>query len=123
MPWLLVALIAISVPKAKVMVVSAVPALAVTFTCNGNPVEQVATFKYLGLQFHQSGSIAHLVTPVKSKASGSWAHYFSVAISSICICICCKLSWCLSYSIGVRSGVCKAPELLLLMMLVLHYNA
>ena len=38
----------ISAPKTKVTVVSAVPAPIVTFTCNGNPVEQVATFKYLG---------------------------------------------------------------------------
>ena len=36
----------ISLPKTKVMVVSAVPAPAVGFTCIGNPVEQVATFKY-----------------------------------------------------------------------------
>ena len=36
-------------------------------------VEQVATFKYLGLHFHQSGSIAHLVTPIKARAGGSWA--------------------------------------------------
>ena len=38
-------------------------------------VEQVATFKYLGLHFHQSGSIAHLVAQIaiKSKAGGSWA--------------------------------------------------
>ena len=48
----------ISVPKTKVMVVSAVP---------------VATLKYLGLHFHQSGSIAHLVMPIRSKAGGSWA--------------------------------------------------
>ena len=41
----------ISGPKIKVMVVSAVPALAVAFICNGNPVEQVATFKYLGISF------------------------------------------------------------------------
>ena len=63
----------ISVPKTKVMIVSAVLAPVVPFTCNGNPVEQVATFKYLGLHFHQSGSIAPLVTPIKSKAGGSWA--------------------------------------------------
>ena len=31
---------------------SAVPALVVTFTCNGNLVEQAATFKYLGLHLH-----------------------------------------------------------------------
>ena len=63
----------ISMPKTKVMVVSAVPAPVVIFTCNGNPVEQVATFDYLGFHFHLSGSIAHLVTPIKSKAGGSWA--------------------------------------------------
>ena len=60
-------------PKTKVMVVSAVPAPVVTFTCNGHPVEQVATFKYLGLQSHQSGSIAHIVTPIRSKDGASWA--------------------------------------------------
>ena len=63
----------ISVPKTKVMVVSAVPAPVLGFTCNGNPVEQVATFKYLGLHFHQSGCIVHLVTPVKARPGGSWA--------------------------------------------------
>ena len=63
----------ISVPKKKVMVVSPVPAPMLTFTCNGNPVEQVATFKYLGIHFPQSGSIAHLVMPIKLKAGGSWA--------------------------------------------------
>ena len=62
----------ISVPKTKVMVMSAVPAPAVGVTCNGN-VEQVPTFKYLGFHFHQSGSIAHLVTPIKARAGGSWA--------------------------------------------------
>ena len=118
----------ISVPKTKVMVVSAVPAPVVTFTCNGPPVEQVATFKYLGLHFHQSGSIAHLVTPIRSKAGGSWAavqrviRCCSVAIPLACICICCKLYWCLSYNMGVRFGVCIALGLLLLMPLVLHYN-
>ena len=63
----------ISVPKTKVMVVSTVPAPAVGFTCNGTTVEQVATFKYLGFHFHQSCFIAHLVTPIKARAGGSWA--------------------------------------------------
>ncbi len=62
----------ISVLKTKVMVVSPVPAPAVAF-CNGNPIEQVTSFKYLGLHFHQSGAVAHLVTPIKSKAGGAWA--------------------------------------------------
>ena len=63
----------ISVPKTKVMVVSAAPTPSQAFTCNGNPIEQVVTFKYLGLHFHQSGSLAHLITPIKSRAGGSWA--------------------------------------------------
>ncbi len=63
----------ISVLKTKVMVVSPVPAPAVAFLCNGNPIEQVTSFKYLGLHFHQSGAVAHLVTPIKSKAGGAWA--------------------------------------------------
>ena len=63
----------ISVPKTKVMVVSPVPAPPAAFTCNGNPIEQVATFKYLSLHFHESGAVVHLINPVKSKAGGSWA--------------------------------------------------
>ena len=68
----------ISVPSTKGMVVLAVPAPVVILTCNGSPVEQVATFKNLGLHFHQSGSIAHLVTPIKLKAGGSWAAVHSL---------------------------------------------
>ena len=63
----------ISVPKTKVMVVSRVPLSVAAFSCNGNLVEQVSTFKYLGLHFHESGALVHLVNPVKSKADGSWA--------------------------------------------------
>ncbi len=55
------------------MVVSMVPAPAVVFSCNGNAVEQVATFKYLGLHFHQLGAVVHLIDPIESKAGGSWA--------------------------------------------------
>ncbi|DBA97433.1 TPA: hypothetical protein ACH3X1_015152 [Trebouxia sp. C0004] len=61
----------ISVPK--IMVVSPVLAPAVAFSCNDNPIEQVTTFKYLGLHFHQSGPVVHLISPIKSKAGGSWA--------------------------------------------------
>lgn len=53
--------------------VSAAPTPSQAFTCNGNPTEQVVTFKYLGFHFHQSGSIAHLITPSKSRAGSSWA--------------------------------------------------
>ena len=65
----------VSVPKTKIMAVSdaSLAPGSVLFTCNGNSVEQVATFKYLGLHFHQSGAISHLIRPIKSKAGGSWA--------------------------------------------------
>ena len=68
----------ISVAKTKVMVMSRSltrsPVLeAAVFTCNGLLVEQVDTFKYLGLHFHSSGGISHLITPLKAKAAGSWA--------------------------------------------------
>ncbi|KAA6426490.1 MAG: hypothetical protein FRX49_03600 [Trebouxia sp. A1-2] len=61
----------ISVPKTKVLIVSPVPAVACS--CNNNPVEQGTTFKYLGLHIDQSGAVAHLISPIKSKAGGSWA--------------------------------------------------
>ena len=63
----------ISVPKTKVTVVSPVPAPAAAFSYNGNAIEQVATFKYLGLRFHESGAVVHYINPIKSKAGGSWA--------------------------------------------------
>ncbi|DBA79817.1 TPA: hypothetical protein ACH3X1_008477 [Trebouxia sp. C0004] len=67
-----------SVAKTKVMVVSksltrSPSPEAVVFTCNGLVVERVDTFKYLGLHFHTSGGISHLITPLKAKAAGSWA--------------------------------------------------
>ena len=59
--------------KAKVVVVSPVPAPAVTFSCNGNSIEQIATFKYSGLHFHPSSAVLHLISPIKSKPGSSWA--------------------------------------------------
>ncbi len=44
-----------------------------TFTCQNQPLEQVESFKYLGLPFHQSGHISHLITPKLNKAAASWA--------------------------------------------------
>ena len=62
--------------KTKVMVVSkpsvkSPPFVASVFTCNGLPVEHVDTFKYLGLHFHTSGAISHLIAPMKAKAARS----------------------------------------------------
>jgi len=63
----------ISVPKTKVMVVSAATPPPVTFTCNGHNIDQVQSFKYLGLHFHASGNISPLIRPLKAKAAGSWS--------------------------------------------------
>ena len=63
----------ISVPKTKIMIVSPVPVSGAAFSCNGNSVEQVATFKYLGLHFHELGALQHFINPIKSKAGGFWA--------------------------------------------------
>ena len=63
----------ISVPKTKVMIVSHALPVGISFTCNGQLVEQVSSFKYLGLHFHQSGDVSHLIHPIKSKAGGAWA--------------------------------------------------
>ncbi len=35
--------------------------------------QSVDAFKYLGLHFHASGDISHIITPLKAKAAGSWA--------------------------------------------------
>ena len=68
----------ISVAKTKVMVTSRslarLPSLeAAVFTCTGLLVEQVDTFKYVGIHFHSSRGVSHLITPLKAKAAGSWA--------------------------------------------------
>ena len=61
----------ISTPKTKVMVLGdPAPPL---FICNGHPIERVQSFCYLGLHFHESGSVAHLIKPLKAKTAGSWA--------------------------------------------------
>lgn len=56
----------ISVPKTKVMVVSVARIPHTLFTRNGNSVEPVATSKYLGLHFDQSGALSHLIQPIKA---------------------------------------------------------
>ena len=63
----------VSVAKTQVMVVSSSASSTIGFTCNDQPIEQVPSFKYLGLHFHQSGNISHLIRPLKARAAGSWA--------------------------------------------------
>ena len=46
--------------------------MATVFTCNGLTVEYVDSFKYLGLHFHTSGGISHLIAPLKARAARSW---------------------------------------------------
>ena len=41
--------------------------------CNGQVVEKVPFFKYLGLHFYESGLVSHLMTCLKAKMAASWA--------------------------------------------------
>ena len=61
----------VSIEKTKVMIVGS--DRSENFTCNSQPLEQVTSFKYLGLHFHQSGHISHLVTPIIDKVKAAWA--------------------------------------------------
>ena len=63
----------VGVIKTKFMVVSLGPSSSAAFTCNGQLIEEVQSFKYLGLNFHASGNISHLIKPLKAKATGAWA--------------------------------------------------
>ena len=58
----------ISIDKTKVIyMVDAAPHV---FTSNGMVIQQVATFR---LHFSESGTIQHLITPLKPKMAVSWA--------------------------------------------------
>lgn len=41
---------------------------------------QYLSFKYIGLQFHQSGATSHVIQPIQAKAGGSWATPFLTAV-------------------------------------------
>ena len=117
-------------PKTKFIVVSAVPAPAVDFTCNGNPVEQ----GYHGqiLRTSPPSTRLHCAPYHANQSKGWWSLGGCSAASFIgavwqhhqpAFAFVSMLSWCLSYNLGVRSGVCIALTLLLLTMLVLHCSA
>ena len=61
----------VSIAKTKVMIIG--DDTWTIFTCTNQPLEQVESFKYSGLPFHQSGHIAHHITPKLNKAAASWA--------------------------------------------------
>ena len=94
------------------MSLSAEEAPAAVFTCNGLPVAQVDSFKYLGLHFHRSRDIVHLIQPVKQKQlalgrlfSGNILCCSVVALLTF-ICSCCTVFWILLCTMIVRSGAC-----------------
>ena len=61
----------ISVEKTKVLVMNDhSPPL---FLCNGQTVQRVPSFRYLGLHFHESGLVQCLITPLKAKMASAWA--------------------------------------------------
>ena len=103
----------ISVPKTKIMVFSPVPAPAVAFSCNDSPIEQEYHFKALGPSFSSVGCCCAFDQPNQVKGlvvlgllSSDSILCCSVARVSICSYIYCKLSWCLSCSMGVKCGAC-----------------
>ena len=110
-----------SVAKIKVMVVSRCLTRspgpeAVVFTCNGLVVEQVDTFKHLGLHFHSSRGVSHLVTPLKAKAAaalGLWCSKgilnCSVATQSTSNFSYCKASLYPLCITAVNCGACIPP--------------
>jgi len=61
----------VSIAKTKVMIIG--DDTRTIFTCTNQPLEQVESFKYSGMPFHQSGHVAHLITPKLNKAAASWA--------------------------------------------------
>lgn len=96
-------------------------------TYNGDPVEQceqVATFKYLGLHFHQSGSIAPLTTPITPMVA-YLRQLFSNAVpccdvATLSTYICIFFQARLVLHVGARSGICTALVSLLVVMLDLR---
>ena len=69
--------IKINMAQTKVMVVSkpsvrSPPPAPIVFIYNGLAAEHVDSFRYLGLHFHTSGSISHLIAPLTTKATWSW---------------------------------------------------
>ena len=41
--------------------------------CNGQPVQQTDSFKYLGVQFHASGAIKHTIRHMRPRGVAAWA--------------------------------------------------
>ena len=48
------------------------PPAVIVLVCNGQAVEHVDSFKYLGLHFHTPGGILNLIACLEAKAPQSW---------------------------------------------------
>jgi len=78
--------------------------------------------KYLGLPFHQSGHIAHLITPKLNKAAASWAivqqkHAQLSEVSLISIPFLPLL-----FTMVALFGACIVPQILLPTIFANSYN-
>ena len=111
--------IEISAAKTQVMALFASGVPASSFTCNGHSIEQARTFKYLGLHFHDSGDIAHLIQPIRNwlalgRLFNGVILFYNVGALSTLICNCCSPSWCLLCVMVVRCWACTAQVQVLL---------
>ena len=84
----------ISVPKIKVVIVLPAPVSAADCSCHGNLVEQVSTFKYLGLHFHRSTRFSQGLVVLGLLFSGD-----------ILCCSAVTLSFCLGACFAARCQV------------------
>lgn len=60
----------VSSEKTKVMVMFDV--VQSHFCYDGEAIDRVASYKYLGLHFHDTGAIASVITPFKAMTASSW---------------------------------------------------
>ena len=67
----------VSSSKTEVMAFTFATSVAVDaaqqWTCDGQPLKKVDSFKYLGLHIHSSGDIQHTISHLQPRAAGAWA--------------------------------------------------
>ena len=109
----------VSMAKTKVMIIG--DGTQPKFTCQHQPLEQIRSFMYLGLPFHQSGHICHLITPKlkqqSNKAAASWAivqqkHTALQRSDTVCLKFClCQSILAPAFHYCALFGACVIPQI------------
>ena len=105
----------VSMAKTKVMIIG--DGTQPVFTCQNQPLELIESFKYLGLPFHQSGHICHLITPKPNKAAASWAivqqkHAALQCSDTVCLKFClCQSIFAPAFHYCALFGACIVPQI------------